>query len=62
MNAFQRVLRAPTIREAVAQIPDVFYERFALVSLAYWVVAPLVLWGLGDVFGLTLGLLQWMTV
>ena len=62
MNAFQRVLRAPTIREAVAQIPDVFYERFALVALVYWVVAPLVLWGLGDVVGLTLGLLQWMTV
>lgn len=57
MSAFQRVLRAPSVREAMSHIPDVFYERFATVVLLYWLAAPLLLWAIEQPTGISIGML-----
>ncbi|MCT9821605.1 O-antigen ligase family protein [Microbacterium sp. W1N] len=62
MNAFRRVLHAQNLREAFTNVPDVFYDRAATVLIAYWLVAPLPLWWLGEAIGLDIGFIQWMNL
>jgi len=57
MTTFERVRKAQSVREAVQYIPDVFYERVALVALMYWLIVSLLLWWPGESLGLGIGLL-----
>lgn len=62
MKAFRRVVRAETLREAIQGIPEVFYERLALIVLAWWLVVPLVLWWLGESVGMDVRYLGWVNL
>lgn len=60
MKAFRRVVHAKTLREAIEGIPEGFYERVALIVLAWWLVVPLVLWWLGGSVGMDIRYLGWV--
>lgn len=52
MTALGQVLHAKSIGDALRAIPNVFYERVALVTLGYWLLLPLPIWWFGDSLGL----------
>ncbi|HYP74227.1 MAG TPA: O-antigen ligase family protein [Microbacterium sp.] len=62
MKTFRRVWCARTVRDAIEIIPEAFYECFALVALAYWLIAPLLLWWWGESGGIEITFLEWVNV
>lgn len=52
MSAVVRVWRAPSVRAALHEIPESFYERVALAVIVVWLVLPHALWHLEGLLSL----------